>query len=98
MRSPSHHKRDIPRSQIGLNIRQTLIQKNEVPEIRMGKIRNPRKIHNQRQRQQIRNLHRQVDRMIVDSALGSLHPVDDTFAIRIRPAISPHRNSRVRQQ
>jgi hypothetical protein len=49
MRGASHHEADVARREIGLNIRQALVQKNIVPKIGMRKIRDSREVHDQRQ-------------------------------------------------
>ncbi len=86
----SHHKRNIPLRQVGLYIAQSLVQKRVMPQIRMRKIRNPRKVHHQRKPQQVRRLHRHINRMIINTTLSPLYPVNNALPATIRRATSPH--------
>ena len=95
MRGTPHNERDVASCQIGLNIRQTVIEKDVVAKIGMGKVRDRREINHQRQSQQIRNLYRQVHRVIIDAPLRALHPVDDALPSGIGIPRTPHRNPRV---
>src|ERR1700733_15402787 len=90
MRSPSHDKRDVARRKIRFDVRQALIEKRIVPKIGVGEIGDPRKINNQRQTKQVCDLYRQVDSMVVDTALSTLHPVNATSSVAVGCPISTH--------
>src|ERR1700721_400250 len=95
MRRTPHHQSDIASSQICLDIRKTLVEKHIVPKIRVRKVGDPCKINHQRQTKQVSNLSCKISRMIVDTALCTLHPIDDTSSIWIRRSIAPHGNPSV---
>ncbi len=92
---PPHNKSNISCSQISFNIRQALIEKSVVAKISVRKVRYACKVDNERQPKQICYLHGQVNRMIIDAALRTLHPVDDALASTIEGAIPAHRHPRI---
>ena len=61
-----------------------------MPQIRVGIKRDRREENNDRFAQRIRGVDRDIERRIIDAALGPLHPVDDARAFGIRRASSPH--------
>jgi hypothetical protein len=61
-----------------------------VPKVCTGKVGYARKINHQRRPQQIRHPDRKIDRMVVDSTLSPLHPVDDALTPRIGGTTSTH--------
>ena len=69
MRSAPHHKADVALRQVLFDVRKPLLQKHVVPQVGMREVRDPREVHNQRQLQQVGHFHRDVHRMVVDSAL-----------------------------
>src|SRR5580698_1881815 len=95
MRSAPHDERNISRSQIRFNISQPLIEKRIVPKISVRKIRYSRKIDHERQFKQVRDIYSKVDGMVVDTALRTLHPIDDASSVGIRCSASANHNTRI---
>ncbi len=90
-----HHKADSSLREILLDIAKTLIEKVVVSKVCMWKVADASKVHYYRKLELIRNMHGHVQRMVVDPALCSLHPVDDGLSVFRRDSIAPHLHSRI---
>ena len=98
MGGSSHDEGDVPSLQVLLDVGQALIKEGVVAKVGVREVRDGGEVHEERQLQQIGYVYRQVDGVVVDSALRPLHPVDDASALGIGRPIPPHGDSRIVRQ
>ncbi len=98
MRRSPHHKTNTALSAVRRNIRQSLVQKCIMPQVRMRKVLNSRKVRYHRQPKRIAEFHSLVQRVIIQPAFRPLHPVHDAFALSLRHTCTPNGDALISRQ
>jgi hypothetical protein len=96
VRKTAKHKANAALLKAGGNRGNSLVQKTVMPQIGMRIKRYRSKKDNAWFAHRVRRLHRNFKRRIIERPLCPLHPVDNALAVRIRIALSPDSDARVR--
>jgi hypothetical protein len=98
VRSAAHKEGDVTLGQVRLDVREALVEEGVVAKIGVREVRDGGEVHDQRQTEQVCNMDCHIHRVIVDTALCPLHPVDDALACRVGYAASTYGYPRIVSQ